>query len=231
MSSKQDNGRLSNFSTNSNISSSLKTFYKIKLILVGNSGVGKTSLLSRYIEEEFIPNKSCTICADYKIKSIKIDTLTYAQITIWDTCGQEKYKSLTKQYFKDVNGIILMFDVCNKRSFEDLDEWLNEIKKNSVNQDASIILVGNKIDLNNRNISLEDGSKFAKDNNLIYDETSSKEGINIVTVFNKVTKDIINKINMKNQFDDEVKENISLGIKESSRGKKGQGERGKKKCC
>lgn len=227
MSSKQDNGRISNFSTTSNISS----FYKLKLILVGNSGVGKTSLLSRYIEEEFTPNKSCTICADYKIKSIKIDTLTYAQITIWDTCGQEKYKSLTKQYFKDADGIILMFDVCNKRSFEDLDEWLNEIKKNSVKKDASIILVGNKIDINNRNTSLEDGSKFAKNNNLIYDETSSKEGINIDRVFNTITKDIIDKIITKNKGDDEAEGNVSLGNNELSKGKKGKGEKEKKSCC
>ena len=121
--------RNSNFSTKSTDSNNFKTFYKLKIILIGDSGVGKTSLLSRYMDETFVANKPCTINADFKIKSITLDPLTSAQITIWDTCGQEKYRSMTKQYFKDAHGIILMFDVCDKRSFADLNIWLDEIKK------------------------------------------------------------------------------------------------------
>ena len=121
--------RNSNISIKSNDSNNLKTFYKLKIILIGDSGVGKTSLLGRYMDEAFIPNKPCTINADFKIKSIKIDSFTTVEITIWDTCGQERYRSMTNQYFKDAHGIILMFDVCDKRSFTDLDIWLDEIKK------------------------------------------------------------------------------------------------------
>ena len=82
--------RNSNVSTKSTDSKNSKTFYKLKLILIGDSGVGKTSLLGRYMDEAFIPNKPCTLSADFKIKSITIDQFTSAEITIWDTCGQEK---------------------------------------------------------------------------------------------------------------------------------------------
>ena len=222
--------RNSNFSTKSTDSNSLKTFYKLKIILIGDSGVGKTSLLSRYMDEHFIANKPCTINADFKIKSITLDPLTSAQITIWDTCGQEKYRSMTKQYFKDAHGIILMFDVCDKRSFADLNIWLDEIKKNSIKDDVSIVLCGNKIDLKYRNITFEEANKFAKDNELVYCETSSKDGINIESAFENVTKDIIEKLNRKNKFMEEVRKNVTIGSTNAVRGKERKREK-EIKCC
>ena len=215
----------------SNRSTESKIFYKLKLILIGDSGVGKTSLLSRYMDEEFIPNLPCTINADYKIKSIRIDELTSAEITIWDTCGQERYRSMTKQYFKDVHGIILVYDVCDKRSFTDLNIWLEEIKKNSIKEDISIILCANKIDLKFRNTSFEEGSTFAKNNDILYCETSSKDGINIESVFENVTKDIIDKMNRNSKFDTETRKSTSL--RESTKAVRGKELKREKelKCC
>ena len=212
--------RNSNVSTKSTDSKNSKTFYKLKLILIGDSGVGKTSLLGRYMDEAFIPNKPCTLSADFKIKSITIDQFTSAEITIWDTCGQEKYRSMTKQYFKDAHGIILMFDVCDKRSFADLNIWLEEIKKNTSKDDVSIVLCGNKIDLKFRNISYEDANNFAKNNDLLYCETSSKEGMNVEVAFESVTKDIIEKLNRKNKIENEDKNVLlgnTIGVKEKER--------------
>ena len=180
---------------------SSKIFYQFKIILLGDSGVGKTSLLNRYMSEEFIPNKPCTINADFKMKSMIIDQNSSAQITIWDTCGQEKYLAMTRQYFKDAHGIILMYDIADKRSFSNLDIWLEEIKKNS-KDDISIILVGNKIDLKFRNISKEDAENFAKNNNIIYYEVSCKDGINIDSVFDTIIKDIISKLNNNKSISD-----------------------------
>ena len=176
MSSNNFFGRESNYSVKSR-DSNLKTFYKFKVILIGDSGVGKTSLLNRYMDKEFSNNIPCTISADFKIKSIQIDPLTSAQITIWDTCGQEKYRSITKQYFKDAHGIILVFDVSDRRSFADLNNWLDEIKNNSTKDDASIVLVGNKIDLEeSRVVSYDEGNELAITNGLIFEETSAKSG-------------------------------------------------------
>lgn len=186
-----------------------RTIYQLKIILVGDSSVGKTSLVNRFMGFEFQENYSCTINADFKIKSITVDELSSAQITIWDTCGQERYRAITRGYFKDAHGILLIFDVADKRSFSDLDIWLEEIKKNTVKEDISIILIGNKIDLKYRTINTEAAKNFAKNNGLMYCETSCKEGKNIEMAFEMITKDIINKQN-KNIFADKINDDIKI---------------------
>ena len=223
------NGNLHN-SIKSN-DSELKNFYKFKIILLGDTGVGKTSLLGRYMDEQYFNNRPCTIFADYKIKSIKIDDLTSADITIWDTCGQEKYRSLTRQFFKDAQGIILIFDVSDKNSFSNLNKWLEDIKNNIFKEDVSIVLCGNKIDLN-RSISFEEANNFANNNDLIYCETSSKNGINVESAFEKVTIDIIDRINRKHKFEDEIRKSTFLdpSIK-AVRGKERLKEKNELKCC
>ena len=178
-------------SSNSNIQPSNN--YQFKIILLGESGVGKTSILSCYMEEKFKSDRPCTINADFKIKSLKIDQSTSVKLTIWDTAGQERYKSLTKHYFKDAHGIILIYDVADRRSFEGLGTWLEEIKNNMLKDEVSIILVGNKIDLPFRNVTKEEGESFANKNDLMYLETSSKEGTNIEKIFEMISKEIISK--------------------------------------
>lgn len=182
-----------------------RTIYKFKIILVGNSSVGKTSLINRYMGFGFEENYPCTINADFKIKSLTMDEVTGAELTVWDTCGQEKYKALTRQYFKDAHGVILLYDVTNEESFKGLTSWLTEIRNNS-NKDVSIILVGNKIDLDDRKITKEVASEFAIKNGLFYFETSSKDGINIDVPFDNVAKDIIKKI--KENADNESNETV-----------------------
>ena len=206
-----------------------QVFYKFKIILLGDSGVGKSSLLSRYMDEGFIMNKPCTINADFKIKNIKVDQSSTAQITIWDTCGQERYRAITRQYFKDAHGIILVYDVADKRSFSDLDIWIEEIKKNTIKKDLSIILVGNKIDLKFRYITSEEAKNFADNNNLMYCETSSKEGLNVEQAFEMVTKDIIIKQNNNNIFND----NEDLSPSNNIKNIKGKEKRREKEisCC
>ena len=225
-----DDNRDSYYTRVSKSSNEVKTYYKFKLILVGDSGVGKTSLLGRYMDNGFSQNLPCTITADFKIKSLVIDSLTSVQLTIWDTCGQEKFKSMTDQYFKFSHGVILVFDVADKRSFGDLDFWLKKIKKNAINDDISIILVGNKIDLKFRNITSEEASKFAKENNILYCETSCKEGINIEDPFETLTKDIISKKKIQKNFENEINEKISLNSTNAVRGKEHKREK-ELKCC
>ena len=184
--------------------------YQLKLVLIGDSTVGKTSLLYRFIEGRFIEDRLCTICADFKTKSIRIDQSTIAKLTVWDTAGQEKYRAITSNYYRDANGVILIYDVANKSTFKNLNMWLNDINNKNLRESISIILVANKIDLPNREISYEEGDDFAQKNNLLYCETSIKEGKNIEDVFDMITRDIIeNNSNLENEND------ISMSLSES----------------
>ena len=184
--------------------------YELKIVLIGDSTVGKTSLLYRFIEGRFIDSRLCTICADFKTKLIQIDDSTIAKITIWDTAGQEKYKAITRNYYKDAHGIILVYDVTNKSSFKNLSNWLDDISNNNnLGEDLSIILVANKIDLPYREVSIEEGDGFAKNNHLLFIETSSKEGINVENVFQRITKDILeNNENLENEVNMSISESV-----------------------
>ena len=208
----------------------IKTIYNLKILLIGNSGVGKTSLLNRYITNSFNPNHFCTLTAENKIKSINIDSSTSAKVTLWDTAGQEKYRSLTKSFFLNTNGVILMYDVCNNNSFEGLKMWLDDIKDYTKYEDISIILVGNKIDLEERCINYEVANEFAQNNDMLYCETSSKEGINVESPFEKITKEIVEKIRRKQKFEKEVNENISINTTNAVKGKDFANEN-RFKCC
>ena len=190
-----------------------RTIYQFKIILVGDTAVGKTSLVNRFMGFEFQENYACTINADFKIKSLNIDPTTGAELTVWDTCGQEKFRSITKQYFKDAHGIILVFDVNSEESFQGLSSWLNEIKNNS-NKNPNIILVGNKIDLNDRKISKEEGNEFATKNGMMYVEASSKEGININTPFENLANIIIKKIKDNPEYENETVEQKLMNLRE-----------------
>ena len=206
-----------------------RTIYQFKIILIGDMSVGKTSLVNRFMGFEFSENYTCTISADFKIKSLSIDPSTGAELTVWDTCGQEKYRSITRQYFKDAHGIVLVYDVHNDNSFNGLSSWLDEIK-NNCNKDVSIILVGNKIDLDDRKILKEQGNDFASKNGMMYVETSSKEGININSPFEKLAIEIIKKI--KENQDNGSNETVEQQLKKLNERREIERQREKEvKCC
>jgi small GTP-binding protein len=174
---------------NSNSEDDITISYQFKLILLGDSGVGKSSLLHSYMKEGFQDNIPCTINADFKIKKLKIDPYTIVNITIWDTCGQEKYRAMTNLYFKDSNGIILLYDVIDKNSFYGINSWLNEIYKNINEDEISIILVGNKIDLESeREVKKEEVEKYCKESKLNNFEISIKSNKNINLMMNIILK-------------------------------------------
>ena len=122
-----------NISNDENI---LKYSYEFKIILLGSVAVGKTAILARYITNEFNENHAPTIQANYKVKPIIVSNDAYAKLNIWDTSGNEKFRAITRQYYKDVQGIILVYDISNRESFESIDSWIEDIKncapKNSV---------------------------------------------------------------------------------------------------
>ncbi len=192
---------------------------KIQLLIIGNSSVGKTSLLVRYTTNNFNSNHIATLGIDYYTKDEKIND-KFIRVKIWDTAGQERYKSLAYSFFRNAHGLILVYDVSNRESFEDLKSWINNIQSNLMNNEVNIVkmIVGNKIDLE-RVVMKEEGEKFAQENNYFYYESSAKDNINVEESFrlivlkisetktssNSVLKDNI-KLEKKNQ-----NQNVCLG--------------------
>jgi small GTP-binding protein len=173
------------------------------VILVGDSNVGKTSILKKFINGTFANKLTCTINVEFSAKNLKIDKNLYAKLVIFDTAGQEKYRSLTRQYYNKANGIILVFDLTNENSFTKLNYWIKEINDNAGN--VEVFLVGNKSDLEDRKISKLKAENFAKEKNLRYIETSAKEGTNILLLFEELS------IGMNKRRNEESTSNVEMG--------------------
>ena len=153
----------------------------LKYILVGDTSVRKTSLFRRYTEDKFDDMFQSTIGIDSKIKEITIKGYKI-NIHIFDTAGQEKFKSLIKNYFRNNNGIFIAFDLTNKKSFENIKYWIDEIKSSQI--DNNIIILGNKSDLNEIiQVTDEDIKEFEKNNDMQIIKTSAKNNINIEQAF------------------------------------------------
>jgi len=167
--------------------------YAFKLILGGDGNVGKTSMVHRFVENIFAQDYKSTIGTSIMKKECKFEGLqSSVRFVIWDLAGQAQFKRVRLSYLANAEAGILVFDVTNKTSYENLENWFNEIKKAS--PDISSILVGNKIDLKNeREVSTEDGEKIAKKLNLSYIETSAKTGENINDTFRTLALQMIKK--------------------------------------
>ena len=189
---------------------SKKIIMCFKIILLGDVSVGKTAIMNRYMYGQYNNEYECTINPQSRIKEYQIDEDIIAKITIWDTCGEEKFKALTRQYYRDTNGILLIFDLCNRDTFLNLNNWLNEINEIAP-KEVSIVIVGNKVDMK-REVSLEEVQKFAQDNLLTYYEISAKNGINVDLAFEKLAREIIENenIQMNNNIIDSITFNKSM---------------------
>lgn len=168
--------------------------HQIKIILLGDISVGKTALFTRYIDNTFPEEYKCTISTEFRAKSIILDKNTYAQLEIWDTCGEEKYRSLTRQYYRKSQGMIILFDLTNRTSFTNLSLWLNDIRANA-DSECEKIIVGNKSDLEEgRQVTKKEAEVFANDNGYNYFEISAKSGMNVEPLFEHLARAISKKL-------------------------------------
>ena len=175
----------------------MSTTNEVKLIVLGNTSVGKSSFILKYIEDKFVLNYIATLGIDFKQKKLKLKNGQEVRLRIYDTAGQERFKSVAVSFIKKAEGVILIYDIGNKATFESLEEWIKNIKE-SGKENLPIILVGNKCDLppEKRQVELIEGKDKAEEFNLPFFETSCKEGINIKEVFEKIVEDITGKNNL-----------------------------------
>ena len=195
-----------------------ETNYVFKVLLLGDSTVGKTCFLMRFTENTFQEIHMSTIGTDCRFKKMKIDDKKEATVQIWDTAGQDRFRAITKNYYKGAHGIILIYDVTNQKTFENVRNWVTQIRENA-SEKAIIYIVGNKIDdKQNKVVTKEDGEKMAKEFDLKFFEASAKEDINIAPTFEALVKDIY-KVNGNSE--------------EGANGKLigGNGKNGKRNCC
>ena len=191
-----------------------KKEFLYKILLLGDTSVGKTCFFMQYVDNTFHEVHISTVGLDNKVKDVQLDDKVY-KVQIWDTAGQDRFRSITKNYFKGAHGIVLLYDITNKVSFENVRNWLKQIKE-EVDDNVCIILVGNKIDLEDkRQVTKEEGENMAEEYGLMHFECSAKTGENIHESFNELLKKTVENFS-------KVVDNIQL-----RKSKK----KNKKNCC
>ncbi|KHN78665.1 Ras-related protein Rab-18 [Toxocara canis] len=162
----------------------------LKILIIGESGVGKSSLMLRFVDDTFDPEIAATIGVDFRVTSMTIDG-NRVKLAIWDTAGQERFRTLTPSYYRGAQGVICVYDVTNRPSFERLDHWMNEVDTYSTKNNAIKMLVGNKIDKTSREITREEGLEFAKRHRMLFIEASAKTREGVQCAFEELIEKII----------------------------------------
>ena len=194
----------------------------IKLVIIGELAVGKSSILMRFCDNEFGLNMIGTSGVDFRTKMINIEQRDI-KLSIYDTAGQSRFKSITKHFFVGAKGIIVVYDTSDKATYDNLKEWMKTIKDNA-SEFVEIMLVGNKIDLP-KQVSSDEGKAYAKENTVNFVETSAKTGTGVEKLFDSIVKNIIKRDEMKEK--NESAKSLLINIVKDDDGKKNKS----KGCC
>ena len=203
--------------------------YSFKILFLGGIGVGKTSIINRYVKNILKNDQKPTIGIDYKTKTV-IYNSKKIKLQIFDTSGQERFRTLTKNYYHGADGIIMVFDLKRNETFEELTYWMEEINKNCDKDKICLILVGNKNDgkLDERKISEDQGKQLAKAYNFIYIETSAIKNLRVEEVFSSLLDNIYEVKKEENKNKTFLEEGNKIGLKNPSIIKNNKSEFG---CC
>lgn len=207
--------------------------YLFKYIIIGDTGVGKSCLLLQFTDKRFQPVHDLTIGVEFGARMINIDN-KQIKLQIWDTAGQESFRSITRSYYRGAAGALLVYDITRRDTFNHLTSWLDDARQHS-NSNMTIMLIGNKADLEHRRaVTTEEGEQFAVENGLIFLETSAKTAVNVEEAFINTAKKIYDKI-QQGVFDVANEQNgIKVGINAGVAGGGGGGGDsggGGKGCC
>ena len=183
---------------------------KYKILLIGDSNVGKSSLLIRFSDGKYFDNFMPTIGVDFRTKKMNIND-EIINLEIWDTAGQDRFRALTKLYYRNCYGALLVFDITNKKSFINIKNWIYDFDKHCNIPDVSKILIGNKCDLDNeKQVSAEEINNLCSIYNLKYIETSAKDNTNIQLSFKELTSQIKNNYKNIDNYNKNKNNNIKL---------------------
>ena len=192
-------------------------------MLLGDAGVGKSSIILRYTKNEFNASMISSIGVDFKSKDIMVNGQK-VKLQIWDTAGHERFRTITTSYYRGAHGIVTVFDLTERASFEHIEKWLDEINKYA-KENVLRFLIGNKSDLvDKRKVSYEEARALANRLNIYYVETSAKNNINISDFFQIATKDYLNKYDFK-------KEKELAGVSLNSKKIINENKNKKDRCC
>ena len=189
-----------------------------KVLTIGESGVGKTCVLRRFVENKFLKNHLATIGIDFKTKTLNINNQEI-KLKIWDTAGQERFRNITTQYYKGADGIVLVYDVTDEASYDKIRDWMDQILSNTQQDDIGLVLLGNKCDMEPRNVTEEMGKKMAEELKINYFETSALNGQGIKEAFEYLARDIMKKRGVGDGSGDGHRMSLDMGKKQ--KGKKG----------
>ena len=167
--------------------------YLFKILLIGDSGVGKSCLLMRFMDEKYSDTYISTIGVDFKIRTLSLDNKVI-KMQIWDTAGQERFRTITSSYYRGAHGIIVVYDITDADSFDNVRHWLKEIGRYA-NKNVDILVVGNKLDLEtNRKVPCGIVEEYTYQENIDCFETSAKENTNVTIFFEKMAKKIMRRM-------------------------------------
>ncbi|KAH0785312.1 ras-related protein RABA2a-like [Histomonas meleagridis] len=167
--------------------------FLLKIVLIGDSGVGKTNLLSRFTRDQFNPESKSTIGVEFATKTMEIEGKT-VKAQIWDTAGQERYRAITSAYYRGAIGALLLYDISAALTFSSLSRWLQELRENA-DSNIVVMLVGNKCDLSElRAVTTEEGIGFAKSENLLFIETSARQSMNVQEAFTTLITEVVHRL-------------------------------------
>ncbi|GAB4828106.1 Ras- protein RABA4d [Ancistrocladus abbreviatus] len=212
-----------------------KVDYVFKVVLIGDSAVGKSQLLARFARNDFSLDSKATIGVEFQTKTMVIDHKT-VKAQIWDTAGQERYRAVTSAYYRGAVGAMLVYDISRRQTFDHIARWLDELRGHA-DKNIVIMLVGNKSDLDSlRAVPTEDAKEFAENENLFFMETSALEATNVETAFHTVLSEIYRIVTKKNlnaneDTDAEGRATLLTGTQIALPGKEQEPSGGRFSCC
>ncbi|CAK8695573.1 unnamed protein product [Clavelina lepadiformis] len=202
-----------------------------KVVMIGDSGVGKTCVIRRFIDNEFSYNFVATIGIDFKIRMMNVNG-KYVKVQIWDTAGQERFRSITTAYYRGAKGVIIMYDITNQKSFENVTKWIVNFSR-WAEDDVERLLIGNKCDKEDmRLVERIEGEQLAKQSEMMFSETSAKDDVNVDHAFMQLLTKIIDKETKANKIKNEGINKTKTEDKAIVLDRKtSNGEAEKRKCC